>query len=152
KLFAIQFFPLLRLFSLDLQPISTPSAQNWPPAFVSRAALQASTIRRRSLHQGKPKMRCPAFLMAACLAPASVLTPAHAAKRVAPVVGNQRYPSLSSIEQLPKAGKDARPVGATRTQIGFEAVSGENLGRQALPARLDDAAQCRLRLLLEEAR
>jgi hypothetical protein len=84
-------------------------------------------------------MRCPTFIIAAYLALACA--PAHAEKRVALVIGNDRYSSLSSAEQLQKAVNDARSIGTTLKQIGFEVVSGENLGRQALLARLDEAAQ-----------
>jgi uncharacterized caspase-like protein len=86
-------------------------------------------------------MRFPEIIMAAGLVLACALAPAHAEKRVALVIGNDRYPNLSLTEQLQKAVNDARMVGTTLKQIGFEVVSGENLGRQALLAHLDDAAQ-----------
>jgi hypothetical protein len=87
-------------------------------------------------------MRFRGIMMAAGLVLTCALAPAHAEKRVALVIGNDRYyPSLSSTEQLQKAVNDAQAVGASLKLIGFEVVSGENLGRQALLARLDDAAQ-----------
>jgi hypothetical protein len=51
------------------------------------------------------------------------------------------YANLPADEQLKKAVNDARAVGDALRQIGFEVISGENLGRQALLARLDEAAQ-----------
>jgi formylglycine-generating enzyme required for sulfatase activity len=66
---------------------------------------------------------------------------AHAEKRIALVIGNDRYANLSANEQLQKAVNDARAVGGALRQIGFDVISGENLGRQALLARLDEAAQ-----------
>jgi Caspase domain len=86
-------------------------------------------------------MRFVGIIMAAGLVLTCAPAPAHAEKRVALVIGNDRYPNLSSNEQLQKAVNDARAVGASLKLIGFEVVSGENLGRQALLARLDDAAQ-----------
>jgi hypothetical protein len=86
-------------------------------------------------------MRIPGIIMAVGLALACALAPVRAEKRVALVVGNDHYPGLSPSEQLQKAVNDARAVGAALKQIGFDVVSGENLGRQALLARLDDAAQ-----------
>jgi uncharacterized caspase-like protein len=67
-----------------------------------------------------------------------VLSPAHAEKRVALVVGNNRYANLPAHEQRQKAVSDARAVGGALQRIGSDVVSGENLGRQA---QLDEAAQ-----------
>ena len=67
--------------------------------------------------------------------------PGHAEKRVALVVGNDRYANLAEREQLRKAVNDARAVGAALGRIGFEVIPGENLGRQALIDKLDAAAQ-----------
>lgn len=86
-------------------------------------------------------MQFPKIIMTVGLVLTCALSPARAEKRVALVIGNDRYPNLSSTEQLQKAVNDARSVGAALKQIGFEVVSGENLGRQALLARLDAAAQ-----------
>jgi uncharacterized caspase-like protein len=86
-------------------------------------------------------MRFPEIIMAAGIVLTCAMAPAHAEKRVALVVGNDRYPNLSLTEQLQKAVNDARGGGASLKLIGFDVVSGENLGRQALLARLDDAAQ-----------
>ncbi len=74
----------------------------------------------------------------ACLIPRA---PAYAEKRVALVIGNDRYGNLAGTEQLQKAVNDARAIGSALKQIGFEVFSGENLSRQALLTRLDAAAQ-----------
>jgi hypothetical protein len=91
-------------------------------------------------------MRFPGLVAVAWLAVAGALSgalvaPAHAEKRVAVVVGNDRYPNLSIHEQLQKAVSDARAVGSVLRRIGFDVISGENLGRQALIDRLDDAVR-----------
>jgi formylglycine-generating enzyme required for sulfatase activity len=80
-------------------------------------------------------------MTAAGLALACVLAPAHAEKRVALVIGNDRYANLPAHEQLRKAVNDARAVGGALRQIGFEVMSGENVGRQALVDKLDAFAQ-----------
>jgi formylglycine-generating enzyme required for sulfatase activity len=81
------------------------------------------------------------FIAAAGLALACVFAPAHAEKRVALVVGNGHYVNLAANEQPEKAVNNARAIGAALQQLGFEVIAGENLGRQALLARLDEAAQ-----------
>jgi Caspase domain len=86
-------------------------------------------------------MRIPRIVMAAGLVLAQALTSAHAEKRVALVVGNDCYPNQSSTEQLQKAENEAQAVDATLRQIGFDVVSGENLGRQAPLAQLPDPAR-----------
>jgi formylglycine-generating enzyme required for sulfatase activity len=75
------------------------------------------------------------------LALACAPAPSHAEKRVALVIGNERYANLTANEQLQKAVNDARAVGGALKVLGFDVVSGENLGRQAMLARLDEAAQ-----------
>ena len=52
-------------------------------------------------------------------------------------IGNDRYASLPAHEQLQKAVSDSRSVGKALTQLGFEVMSGENVGRQALVDRID---------------
>jgi formylglycine-generating enzyme required for sulfatase activity len=71
------------------------------------------------------------------------VAPGHAERRagVALVIGNDLYANLPANEQLRKAVNDARAVGGALTRLGFDVISGENLGRQALLARLDEAAQ-----------
>jgi hypothetical protein len=69
------------------------------------------------------------------------LAPAHAQKRVALVIGNDRYANLAASEQLQKAVNDARAVGKALEEIGFEVMYGENVGRLALVDRLDAFAR-----------
>src|SRR5215470_15147819 len=69
------------------------------------------------------------------------VAPAHADKRVALVIGNERYANLSANEQLQKAVNDARAIGGALRQIGFDVISGENLGRQALIDKLDETVR-----------
>jgi peptidylprolyl isomerase len=80
-------------------------------------------------------------LVAAWLALMCAGAAAHAEKRVALVIGNERYANLPTNEQLQKAVSDARAVGSALRQIGFDVVAGENVGRQALIDRLDEASR-----------
>jgi len=73
-------------------------------------------------------------LIVACL----VSQPARAEKRVALVIGNDRYPNLSADQQLQKAANDARAVGDAVSRLGFEVIRGENLSRQAIVDRFDE--------------
>jgi uncharacterized caspase-like protein len=83
-------------------------------------------------------MRCP-FAIAYCLMLlVSGCLSAHAEKRVALVVGIDKYPALASEHQLQKAVNDARAIGDALRQIGFEVIRGENLSRLDLSARLDE--------------
>jgi formylglycine-generating enzyme required for sulfatase activity/uncharacterized caspase-like protein len=83
----------------------------------------------------------PQFIAVTWLALICALAPAHAEKRVALVVGNDRYANLSAQEQLQKAVNDARAVSGALKQIGFDVISGENLGRQAMIDKIGEAAQ-----------
>jgi formylglycine-generating enzyme required for sulfatase activity len=69
------------------------------------------------------------------------LAPAHAEKRVALVVGNDRYANLGASEQLQKAVNDAHAVGGALRSIGFDVIAGENLGRRALLGKLGELVQ-----------
>jgi formylglycine-generating enzyme required for sulfatase activity len=86
-------------------------------------------------------VRFPQFIAVVWLALVCALASAHAEKRVALVIGNNHYANLAAGEQLQKAVNDARAVGAALKQIGFDVTAGENLGRQALLARIDETAQ-----------
>jgi len=86
-------------------------------------------------------VRVPQFIAMTWLALMCALAPACAEKRVALVIGNDRYPNLGAHQQLQKAVGDARAVGAALRQINFDVVEGENLGRQALIDRLDDVTR-----------
>src|SRR5918997_5915843 len=67
-----------------------------------------------------------------------VTVPAFAEKRVALVLGNDQYPNLPADQQLRKAVNDSRAIGMTLGRLGFEVISGENLGRQAIVDKLDE--------------
>lgn len=68
-----------------------------------------------------------AAVFAACAAPA------HAAKRVALVVGNNDY---RNVPKLQKAVNDARTMGDTLKQLGFSVMIAENQTRQAFSQTL----------------
>lgn len=78
-----------------------------------------------------------AAIVVATLAAAS----ASAEKRLALVVGNDRYTNLAPNQQLQKAVNDARGVGAALQKLGFEVARGENLGRQALIDKFDELSR-----------
>src|SRR5262245_54355551 len=90
-------------------------------------------------------MRSPLRLAALALAGlvmfAALASPAMAEKRVALVIGNDRYPSLPAHQQLQKAANDARLIGDTLARLGFEVIRGENLDRRAISERLDQLTQ-----------
>jgi hypothetical protein len=73
-------------------------------------------------------------LLVICL----TVVPGHAEKRVALVIGNDRYANLPADQQLLKAVNDSRAVGDALGQLGFEVIRGENLGRQALVDKFDE--------------
>jgi formylglycine-generating enzyme required for sulfatase activity len=87
--------------------------------------------------EGRRRVRFHHIIAATWLALACAIAPAHAEKRVALVIGNDRYANLPG-QQLRKAVSDARAVGAALQQIGFEVIAGENLGRGALVDKLDE--------------
>jgi uncharacterized caspase-like protein len=61
----------------------------------------------------------------------SLALPAHAERRIALVICNDRYANLPATEQLQKAVNDSRAVGDALARIGFTVVRGENLGRRS---------------------
>jgi Caspase domain len=63
----------------------------------------------------------------------ALVTPAHAAKRVALVIGNNDY---KNVPKLQKAVNDARTMGETLKQLGFSVMSAENQDRQAFSETL----------------
>lgn len=67
-----------------------------------------------------------------------LVAPASAEKRVALVIGNDRYPNLPADRQLKKAANDATTVADALKSLGFEIVLGTNLGRQGMVDRLAD--------------
>ena len=56
---------------------------------------------------------------------------AHAEKRVALVVGIDRYDNLGAQQQLQRAVNDARSVGSTLRVLGFQVIAAENVRRAA---------------------
>jgi formylglycine-generating enzyme required for sulfatase activity len=86
-------------------------------------------------------VRIPQFIAATLLALVCALATAHAEKRVALVIGNNQYANLPAHEQLQKAVNDARAVGAALKSLGFDVMSAENAGRQALVDSLDAFSQ-----------
>lgn len=67
-----------------------------------------------------------------------LVAPASAEKRVALVIGNDRYTNLPADRQLKKAANDATTVADALKSLGFEIVLGTNLGRQGMIDRLAD--------------
>src|SRR5437899_10545495 len=67
---------------------------------------------------------------ALCIAAACIMlaAPAHAAKRVALVIGNNDY---RNVPKLQKAVNDARTMGDSLKQLGFSVMIAENQTRQA---------------------
>jgi hypothetical protein len=86
-------------------------------------------------------VRFPGFIAVTWLTLLCALLPARAERRVALVIGNDRYANLADQEQLRKAVNDARAVGGALRRIGFDVISGENLGRQAMIDKIGEAAQ-----------
>ncbi|MGQ0686911.1 caspase family protein [Bradyrhizobium sp.] len=72
---------------------------------------------------------------ALCIAAAGIMLamPAHAAKRVALVIGNNDYKHVSKLQ---KAVNDARTMGDTLKQLGFSVMVAENQTRQAFSQTL----------------
>jgi uncharacterized caspase-like protein len=73
--------------------------------------------------------------LAACLAAVTLWSSslAFAEKRIALVVGNDRYVNLPTLQ---KAGNDAQSIGDTLTRIGFEVVRARDVGRQGMIDKL----------------
>ena len=80
----------------------------------------------------------PSLLAAALLSLAALLSaaPALADKRVALVIGNDRYAQLGPDQQLQKAANDAKAVGDALTQDGFTVIRGANLTRAQMVDKL----------------
>jgi branched-chain amino acid transport system substrate-binding protein len=66
---------------------------------------------------------------------------AQAEKRVALVIGNDRYPALASSQQLQKAVNDAEAAGNAFSKLGFQVISGRNLGRQGMIDKISEFTQ-----------
>src|ERR1700759_3037863 len=70
------------------------------------------------------KLALPCAVVASLFA---AVLPAHAEKRVALVIGNNDY---RNVPKLQKAVNDARTMGDTLKQLGFNVMVAENLNRQ----------------------
>jgi formylglycine-generating enzyme required for sulfatase activity len=86
-------------------------------------------------------LRVLQFIAVTWLVLACAFDPAHAEKRVALVIGNDRYANLPAGEQLHSAVNDARAIGEALKDIGFDVIAGENLNRSALVDRFGDLLQ-----------
>jgi len=63
-------------------------------------------------------------------------SPAWAERRLALVIGNDRYANMPADRQLQKAVNDAKTISAALTSLGFEVSLGTNLGRQGIIDKL----------------
>jgi Caspase domain len=72
-----------------------------------------------------------AMVMAACAA--LHVLPAHAAKRVALVIGNNAYENVPALQ---KAVNDSEAISQELAKLGFDVVSAENVGRRAMSRAL----------------
>jgi hypothetical protein len=61
---------------------------------------------------------------------------ARAEKRVALVIGNDRYLNMTADRQLQKAVNDANTIAGALKALGFEVLIGTNLGRQGMIDKL----------------
>ena len=82
-------------------------------------------------------MRRISALTIVLLALCSLAPSALAEKRVALVVGNDRYANLPALQ---KAVNDAEAVGNTLARLGFEVIRGRDLGRQGMIDKLAEFA------------
>ncbi len=83
--------------------------------------------------------RLQASCLAAAVAAAVALCGSQAAwaeKRVALVIGNDRYVNMPADRQLQKAVNDAQTIAAAMTTLGFDVLVGTNLGRQGMVDKL----------------
>ncbi|HSA66990.1 MAG TPA: caspase family protein, partial [Methyloceanibacter sp.] len=68
-------------------------------------------------------------VLAFCLLALGASPEAHAAKRVAFVVGIDAYDNLPDQQQLKKAVNDAQAIGETLTGLGYDVQKADNVGR-----------------------
>lgn len=80
-----------------------------------------------------PKMGAVRCLILAAVATVALALPAHAAKRVAFVVGNDNY---RNIWPLKKAGGDALTIGEALRGLGFQVLVARDLTRSAMSEQL----------------
>jgi Caspase domain len=85
-------------------------------------------------------MRIVIVVALTALAMLLAVMPGYADKRVALVIGNDRYPNLPRERQLAKAANDAQAVGDALVGLGFQVIRGTNLGRQEMIDKLSELA------------
>jgi caspase domain-containing protein len=81
-------------------------------------------------------MRFTTGLLSAVVLWALSVVTVHAQKRVALVVGIDRYVNLSAGHQLTTAGYDARLIGDALSRVGFDVIRAQDVGRAAFVAKL----------------
>ena len=79
---------------------------------------------------------CVCFVSIVILIAATFICPARAERRLALVIGNDRYLNLPSNQQLERSVNDARAVGTALERLGFTVMLGENLDRRAMVDQL----------------
>src|SRR5262245_22762973 len=82
------------------------------------------------------RLTCLAHLLIATFAAVVWASPALAQKRIALVIGIDRYDNLGNDRQLQRAVNDAKSVGAAFKALGFELIAAENLRRSAFSEHL----------------
>src|SRR5262245_24594912 len=83
-------------------------------------------------------MRFTTGLLSAVVFWALSVVTVHAQKRVALVVGIDRYVNLSAGHQLTTAGYDARLIGDALSRVGFDVIRAQDVGRAAFVAKLGE--------------
>ena len=78
------------------------------------------------------------YILALVLSLLLLASPAWAERRVALVIGEDRYDELPAAEQLSNAVNDARAMKAALGQLNFEVDIGENLDRKQFIEKLSD--------------
>ena len=122
------------------------SASPPPPAPAPPARVAAARPAPPPVAVAPPAPTAPAASQVAALPqpsppPSAIGTPNNdIGRRIALVIGNDRYPNLSADRQLTNAVNDARAVKATLEGLRFEVLYGEDLDRRALVDRLFDLA------------
>ena len=86
--------------------------------------------------QGLPSRLALVALLALVATALCWAQPARAEKRVALVIGNDRYLNMGADRQLQKAVNDANTIAAAMKTLGFEVLIGTNLGRQGMIDKL----------------
>jgi tetratricopeptide (TPR) repeat protein len=128
---------------LAARPDSAPAPR---PAPAPPARVAAARPAPPPVAVPRPDPAAPAAPQVAALPqpsppPSAIGTPNNdIGRRIALVIGNDRYANLSADRQLTNAINDARAVKATLEGLHFEVLYGENLDRRALVDRLFDLA------------